>query len=534
MRNILLSVILSLPFLLNAQVETSKDFSYKISKPYQVIDGKRKVYFYKENQILSVKVIAEDVFIQKINSSEPALIKTNKEKLPENAVVESIIEFNNKYYFFYSLWDRPNKNEQLFYREINFENGKFEASTTKIITVNHHLSRIPIDNIIGFWGHGISNKFHFKMSGENSKLLIQYRYLREKRIDAINFDITGICVFNQDVEPIWNKEVKMPYTEKQMNFHDNWIDSKGNVFILATVYEDNRNHRREIPELEILKYQADSDTLFDLSGMDLNGKLITGIKFSESSKNQISFTGFYSEDPIQFQSNGLFMLDMDKKGNSRNISFFEFPNNFFVKPVDVQNYNTDLYYTEPPRPEMSDYKIVEKKTNKDGSVTILSEQQFIETITTYSKTGRHENHTYYYSDIVITKIDTDGKTQWMKKIQKDQFGYKGKGTMSFKYLSNDIYHYILFFDTPDNLDEQLDAEPYTYQDKKEAILFSYKISDINGEITKLPVLETESFNGLTLKQFYSDRIVILENNEFILEAYKKKKEDVLVKVRLSE
>jgi hypothetical protein len=534
MRNILLSVIFSFPFLLNAQVEFSKDFSCKISKPYQVIDGKRKVYFYKENQILSVKVIAEDVFIQKINSIEPALIKTNKEKLPENAVVESVIELNNKYYFFYSLWDKPNKNEQLFYKEINFENGKFEAASTKLITVNHHLSRIPIDNIVGFWGREISNKFHFKMSEENSKLLVQYRYLREKRIDAINFDITGMYVFNQDLELLWKKEVKMPYTEKQMNFHDNRIDSKGNVFILATVYEDNRNHRREIPELEILKYQADSDTLFDLSDMELNDKLITGIKFSESSENQISFTGYYSEDFVQFQATGLFMLDMDKNGNSRNISFFEFPDEFFINKTDVQNYNADLYYYEPSRPEMLDYKIVEKLINKDGSVTVLGEQQFIETVTTYSKTGRHENHTYYYGDIIIAKIDPEGNTQWIKKIQKDQFGYKGKGTMSFKYFSNDNFYCILFFDTPDNLDEPLDEVPYTYQDSKEAVLFAYKISYLNGEVTKIPILNTSTFKGMTLKQFYSDRIVITENNEFILEAYKKKKEDVLIKIRLSE
>jgi hypothetical protein len=530
MRLILLSVILTIPYLLHAQVESSDDFSFEVSKPYQVIDGKRKVYFYKENKILSVKVIAEDVFIQKINSTEPTLIKTNKEKLPENAVVESIVELNKKYYFFYSLWDKPNKNEQLFYKEINFETGKFEASTTKLITVNHHLSRIPIDNIVGFWGHGISHKFYFKMSDDNSKLLVQYRYLREKRIDAINYDITGIYVFNQDIKPLWNKEVKMPYTEKQMNFHDHAIDPKGNVYILATVYENNKNHRKEIPELEIFKYQTNSDTMFNLSGMDIRDKLITSIKFSETTENQISFSGFYSEDPVLFQANGLFILDMDQNGKSRNASLFEFPNEFFEKTVEIQNDKTDLYYNEPPRPELIDYKIVKTIKNNDGSLAIISEQQYIETIITYSKTGRHENYIYSYNDIIVTKIGPEGKTSWMKKISKEQFGNKGKGSMSFKNFFNNGFYYIIFFDTPDNLDEPLDAEPYTYQDKKEAVFFAYKISELTGEIKKIPVLKTSSIKGMTLKQFYTDRLIILDNNEIILEAYKKKKEDVLIKV----
>jgi len=275
--------------------------------------------------------------------------------------------------------------------------------------------------------------------------------------------------------------------------------------------------------LEILKYQADSDTLFGLSDIELNDKLINGIKFSESSENQISFTGFYSEDSVLFQSNGLFMLDMDQKGNSRNISFFEFPDEFFIKAIDVQNYNTDLYYYEPPRPEMADYKIIEKLTNKDGSITIIGEQQFTEAVTTYSKSGRHEHHTYYYRDIIITKIGTKGKTQWIKKIQKDQFGVKSKGTMSFKYFSNDNFYYILFFDTPDNLNEPLEVEPYTYQDNKGAVLFVYKISNLSGEVTKIPVLNTDAIEGMTLKQFYSDRIVIIENNEFILKLIKRKR-----------
>ncbi len=525
-----MSFFVLFPILIFAQIEPSNDFSYQVSNPYKVIDG-RKVYFYKENQILSIKVLGETVFLQKTNSLSLELLNTNKVDLPSGSVVESIIELNKKYYLFYSLWDKPNKNEQLFYKEINFDQGTLEANTSNIIKVNHHLSRIPMDNIVGFWGHGISNKFHFKFSDNNSKLLIQYRYLREKRIDAINYDIIGINVFNQDVQLLWNKEVKMPYTEKHMDFHDNMIDHEGNVYILATIYGDNRNERA-IPELKILKYQANSDTLFSLSGMDANEKFITSIKFSESVENQISFTGFYSEDPIEFQPNGLFILDMDKNGMSKKVTFFEYPSEFFEKTSN-HDYNTDIFYDVLSRPE-ADYKIIQKLINDDGSVTILSEQRYIETFTTYSKSGRHETHTYHYNDILITKIDTEGKMKWMTKIPKEQVGSTGKKTMSFKYLHNERYHYILFFDNPFNIDASSESDFYAYKDKKEGVLIACKISDIDGTITRIPILNTEYINGMSIKQFYTDRIVILDNNEFILEAYKKKKEDILIKVKFTD
>ena len=45
MKKILFFLLVSLPFLCFAQVETSTDFTYEVGKPYKVVDAPLKQYF---------------------------------------------------------------------------------------------------------------------------------------------------------------------------------------------------------------------------------------------------------------------------------------------------------------------------------------------------------------------------------------------------------------------------------------------------------------------------------------------------------
>jgi hypothetical protein len=122
----------------------------------------------------------------------------------------------------------------------------------------------------------------------------------------------------------------------------------------------------------------------------------------------------------------------------------------------------------------------------------------------------------------------------MKKLPKEQFGYKGVGTMSYKFLETNNYYYILFFDDIDNKNIINEYKLATYTDSKNAVLCAFQVSKENSNTKKIRILDTQDTNGLTLKQFYINRIVPVGSDSFVLEAYKKKKEDVLLKIRLKE
>src|SRR4051794_2524652 len=82
----------------------------KISPPYKVIDASVKEYFSNGNEILTIKIEKNRVYLQKLDAVSLKFIKiTEYEDMPDNYALEKIVEFNNKYYIFYSLWDRTNE-----------------------------------------------------------------------------------------------------------------------------------------------------------------------------------------------------------------------------------------------------------------------------------------------------------------------------------------------------------------------------------------------------------------------------------------
>jgi hypothetical protein len=60
------------------------------------------------------------------------------------------------------------------------------------------------------------------------------------------------------------------------------------------------------------------------------------------------------------------------------------------------------------------------------------------------------------------------------------------------------------------------------------------VDNATGALEKVSIFDTRDVNGVTLHQFAISRIVQVSDNEFALESYKKKKEDVMIKVTLSE
>jgi len=65
-------------------------------------------------------------------------------------------------------------------------------------------------------------------------------------------------------------------------------------------------------------------------------------------------------------------------------------------------------------------------------------------------------------------------------------------------------------------------------------LTGFKVDDATGDLTKISIFNTADVNEMSLYQFNTGRIVELSDNEFAVEFYKKKKEDVMVKVTLNE
>ena len=124
---------------------------------------------------------------------------------------------------------------------------------------------------------------------------------------------------------------------------------------------------------------------------------------------------------------------------------------------------------------------------EDGSIVITAEQHYVVEHRD-TKTGR-VTYTYYYNDILITKITADGELAWMQKLGKRQKGGAGRGGMSFEYVFANNHHYMFFFDNVNNLELATDQVPKFHTDGVGGFLTAYKVNDESGKVSKVSILD---------------------------------------------
>ncbi len=542
MKQLILTAILSIigTFTFSQEkITLSKEFSYDVSKPYPVTDAGIKTYFGKEGEVLSIKVDGKVVYIQKYEEKTLKQISSKVyEDFDKGFVTENIVNFANKYFLFYSAWDKPNKKEQLFVREVDFDKGQFTGKSTKLITVDGKVTG------------GDGNKFQIETSFDESKLLIRYRQFPESKKDNVNKDIIGMFVYDGNLEQIWGKSVKMPYTESQMNNIDYAVNNKGTAFILSEVLpngEKNRLNKDKTPNFKIKLLSITGDNGIEANDLDveIKGKMINQVGFFEGPKDELILAGYYGNKSYN-NVDGIFMFKMTETGEMSDAVNFEIPTEI------IKQYKSDKAQKKMDKKEdegydysLSNMVLRDLSVAEDGSIVMVGEKYYA--VTTYNSKGQSST-TYYYQEMLISKINSDGSLGWMRKLPKNQVG-RNSGTSSlftvtftlgggsglgFKYINNNDAHYLLFLDNVKNINLKDNEVPKAHQDGAGGFLTGYRIDDKTGEVKKLSILDTKDAKGTELFQFQPTRIVNVSENVFGLECYKKDKEDVMIKITLND
>lgn len=504
--------------------------------PYGVVDAPDKFYFYRGQEILGVKINKKNVItLQKWNAAKLQFrnIRVYND-MPKDYVLERVLEFNERYFIFYSLWDKKNGLEQLFYREVDFSKGEFMGGGTLLLKVEGKITGSLTRT--SFYRYGIQDKFDFHTSYDQSKLLVQYRLKPAIRSDAKNYDIIGMSVFNQDLSPAWNKEVEMPYTEKKMDNLDYTIDSWGNTYILTTVFEDNTTDLKKSKKgpanyhIELLRVNAFTAEI-DITPITLADKFINKIWFYENAASHLVCAGFYNKGNVLSSANGVLLFNVDQDGKVADMATYEIPlevlNQYESRKVKRKNEKKDK---KDDAAEFEELELQELILEDDGSLLLIGEQNYIRSHTHYNGKTSTTTYTYHYDDLLVTKIDSQGALAWMRKLPKRQVGARGKGGMSYKYMRKGDEHYFLFLDNEKNMELPIDKVPARHADGAGGFLTAYTVNNGSGEVKKSSILDTRDVEGMAVYQFLTTRILPLPSNSFIFEVYKKKKEDIWVRV----
>lgn len=506
-----------------------------VGQPYQVIDADGKYYFTHNGDILTVKLVKRTAILQRLNAKTLKFQQTRMfEDFPKGYVFEKITEFKNRFYLFYSYWE--DEKEQLFAREIDIANCTLRPAK-KIITVNEKITGSLVKT--GWMSVGVADKFSFYFSHDSTSMLVQYRVKPDKRDDSKSYDVIGMHVFTNDLTEKWGGKVTMPYTEKKMDNLSYSLDSKGNAYIVTRVYNDDSTDKKKRGEddanykLEILKV-TNHNTPVSTAKVDVGDKFVKTLWIYESPKGGMVAAGYYNSGKKADNVDGALMFKLDASGKPSAISTYEIPVDVLNQYASGKSQRKNERKEDDDEAEATDMELRNIYVHPDGSVLLVGEQYFEKTrYHTNANGGGTTTTTYYYNDMLVTKIDPAGKLAWMKKLPKRQRGSAGRGGMSFAYINMTDNHYFVFLDNEKNKDLPISELPARHIDGQGGFLTSYHIDHKSGNVKKSSLLDTRNINGMEVFQFNPDRIIGTTAGTFVCEVYKKKKEDVLIKVELN-
>ncbi|MBL4653895.1 MAG: hypothetical protein JKY53_13690 [Flavobacteriales bacterium] len=398
MKKNLLLLTLLLPAYLMAQVNTSKEFKLEVREPYTVVDGTQKFYFTHEDQMMAIK-IRGDVNFQLFDANSLEEIKkakiSKKEDLPRGFVHEEFLQQGDKVIEFYNVWDKPNKTEQIFCKTFSFSDlGKAEDDKLLFKTgkLKSQMGQNKIDLCQSF--------------DEGITLVVYEEYSTEKK-DALNFQVYGVVAYDKDMNELWKKDIKMPYSEAEFENLGFTVDSKGNAYLLLRKKSDEDKNG-----LEIMKITADSDP--EIIKIEAEGKYFPrGIKIQEGKNGKLYLAGYYGG---RIAVEGVYVSVLGSGGIESE--------KFNQIPLDVINQYRSEKSQEKTKAKAAEGEPVgidhlnldEIVINEDGSLILVGEVFFVFTIPGVSQA----TNKYNYREVVLSKINSDGELLWIKKLIKNQ------------------------------------------------------------------------------------------------------------------
>lgn len=494
MKHVLLAIAVLLTTTAMAQ---SKKFTFKLGSEYELPRKAEDLSFFGNDKdgIINMGLKKEELTILRF---DPKTLEQSTEKtieLPEmtkNFNSEGVVDFYGNYYWLHSDWDKKDEIEYLYYDKIDVVSGKITESNKKLfqaekIAGSGYVSR-------GFYSAKAVGKYDFNFDADHTKLLVSYRLAPEEKNDKKNYDKIGFYVYDQNMNKLWNNEFTMPYTEQIMDNIDFSIDSKGNAYMLAKVYDSEK--RKEVDKetgaagyhYEVLKFGKDSKKIINTT-ITIGEYFIKAASLIENTEHDMVITCTYSKKAKSNGTDGVFLALMDQSGkiNKYKNGYYEFP------LADLEKFESER--AKKKMEKKKDYEapnllVRNIVAEADGSLFIALEEYYMESYTVYdSRGGSRTYYTYYYEDILGAKISKTGNFEWLRKIPKKQKGSNGRGTMSYKLVSDATGYYFLFLDNKKNMELAEDEVPKYHMDGLGGQLVVGKI-DNAGNISKEIVFDT--------------------------------------------
>ena len=502
-------------------------FTFKLGGEYDLPRKSEDLAFFgnEKDGIVNLSMKKEELIIVRFNSN--TLNKTMEQKVDLDATrnfnSEMMTDFNTTdYYWIHSDWDKGSETEILYYDKVDVTKGKIAEINKKMLETSR-IAGLMAGR--GFYSFKTVGKYKFDYDADRKKLLVSYRLNPEQRNDKKNYDKIGLHVFDENLKKLWGGEFTMPYTEAIMDNSDYSIDSKGNAYMLVKVYDNDSRRERDKStgkpayHYEVFKFVKDSKKI-SIVPVSVDDNYIRETTLIENSLHEMIVACTYSKKSKGVGTDGIFLAAIDQ-----NDKLVKYKNGYYEFPEEeLKKFETGRKRRKIEKDddyEATNLKVRNVTVEADGSIFIACEEYHMEvnnnTYYTNNRMNSRITYTYYYDDILGSKINANGKFEWLRKIPKRQVGSNGRGTMSFKLISDASGYYFLYLDNLKNLNLPEDELPRKHLDGYGGQVMVTRITN-DGAISKELLFDTRDEDIMIFPaDFYR-----IDGNRFIGRARLKK------------
>lgn len=519
--------------------QKSNKFDFKLGTEYDLPRKTTDLAFVgnQKDGIVNVSLKKEELILVRFNPA--TLERTSEQRIDLDATrnfnSEMLTDFyNGNYYWLHSDWDKSSETETLYCDKIDIAKGRVAQANTKLLEA----TKIAGTSVAkGFYSMKTTDKYGFQYDASHKKLLVSYRLQPEVRNDKKNYDKIGMYVFDENMKKIWGSEFTMPYTEAVMDNLDFSVDADGSAYMLTKVYASDA--RKEIDKetgnpgyhFEILKFSKDSKKPAIIP-ITLDNYFIKQTSLTEDSQHQLIVACTYSKKSKGNGTEGVFLAKIDAGGKLAGYKkgYYQFPAEELKK---FESARSRRKIDKDENYEAKNLSVRNIVLDNDGGIFITCEEYQV-VVTSYYDPNTHITRyrtDYYYGDIIASKIDASGNFQWLRKIPKNQRGTAGRGTMSFKLISDASGYYFLYLDNLKNLNLPEDETPKYHVDGYGGQVMVTKITP-DGAMSKDLLFDTREEDIMIFPaDFYR-----FNNSQFIGRAKLKKTlfQPLLITVKPSE
>ena len=462
-------------------------------------------------------------------------LETMKEDIKKRQVIEDKGEFQTvmklgaKALIFYAIKDKA------YVQGVSITGKIAEKPLLLVKDAQNIAEDFGFKSTSGFDAGGRINKFAFKKSFNETKLLVIYRI----KTPDDQADKIGLQVYDAQLELIWKRKVDLPHASSYFIPEDFSIDDEGIFYMSGSVFSEKSENKEKLEgfyKTEVFTLTKDAEQ-FTKAEVNLDKKVVTNAILELNKTGTVALTGFFAAMNTPAKASGIFSAGINSTGAIRTLVATNFPADKVA--LYASQRETRINEGTQNKKDITEFENI--KVNKvyhdsDGAFTVLGEQRFVESFTTSSSSGSRTTYQYYYNHILAAKSSNNGKMLWINLLPKKQMGVRGKASMSYYPVLLNKKHYLFHVDHFTNLKKSFDETPDRYLDAKKDFLYliSYTINDKTGEVIKEPVLTGRDVRNSRLDHLFISKVAENSKNAYFYELNDGSRNNLLLQLKPSK